>query len=100
MAYKVHNLREGGRPCPAGYTSWIDYWEKRTGMCVGRCHLHGNACQRQATDGAHVQLDAIYSNRNWYIVPLCYLHNMQLGQTINVYGPLVPVDPNDPIILR
>ena len=29
--YYVRNLREGGRPAPSGYSSWLDYWEKRTG---------------------------------------------------------------------
>ena len=27
--YYVHNLRQGGSPAPAGYSSWLDYWERR-----------------------------------------------------------------------
>ena len=27
--YFVHNLKAGARPAPAGYSSWLDYWEKR-----------------------------------------------------------------------
>ena len=25
--YYVHNLRAGARPAPAGYSSWLDYWD-------------------------------------------------------------------------
>ena len=38
ITFKVHNLEEGARPAPTGYSSWLDYWEKATGMKAGWCH--------------------------------------------------------------
>lgn len=98
MTYKVHNLQEGNRPVPAGYSSWLNYWERKVGHAAGNCHKRPNTCQNDATDGAHVQLDASYGNNNWYIVPLCHLHNLQRGETFWVEGPLVPVDSRNSIL--
>ena len=51
MQYYIHNLQEGSRPTPIGYSSWIDYWERKTGTKAGNCHKNG--CNEPATDGAH-----------------------------------------------
>lgn len=68
--YKVHNLGEGARPAPFGYSSWLDYWEKATGMKANRCHrVDCTQLLAKATDGAHVQLDNPNDN-HWYIVPV------------------------------
>ncbi len=93
--FYVHNLREGSRPAPFGYSSWIDYWEKKTGQKAGKCHYCG--CNNAANDGGHVQLKN-HSNDAWYIVPLCHYHNCQFGKDFYVTGPLVPVNENYPIL--
>jgi hypothetical protein len=87
MKYHVKNLQEGSKPTPSGYTSWIDYWERKTGKKAVKCHKTG--CNELATDGAHVQLEN--GGNEWYIVPLCHKCNMQRGQSFMVEGPLVPV---------
>ena len=87
--YYVHNLRQGGSPAPAGYSSWLDYWEKKTGLSAGTCHRVG--CYKTATDGAHVQI--VNGGNEWYIVPLCHSCNTQFGSNFYVNGPLVPVNP-------
>lgn len=83
--HRVHNLREGNRPVPAGYSSWIDYWEKATGLKAGNCHNVN--CNAKATDGGHVQLD--FGSDKWYIVPLCHWCNTQFGMHFTAEGPLV-----------
>lgn len=98
MNYLVVNLKEKRRPHPEGYKSWIDYWEHRTGQAAGHCHKRIGTCMEDAKDGAHVQLKDS-ENRTWYIAPTCHFHNMQLGATYWVEGPLVPVDPENPNIL-
>ena len=94
MLYRVHNLQEGYRPAPAGYCSWIDYWERATGLTADLCHVIN--CTSEATDGAHVQLDNSYDDR-WYIVPMCHFHNCQFGTHFTVEGPLVSA--TDPTVI-
>ena len=98
MNYKVHNLRAGVRPVPNGYSSWIDYWEKSTGLKATSCHnTVCNVSFRNASmDGAHVQRDTPNDNR-WWIVPLCHRCNTQFGAHFTVSGPLVNV--SDPSII-
>lgn len=88
MVYKVHNLKEGGRP-----GNWLRYWEEAVKRKATTCHKVG--CNKKATDGAHVQLHDS-PNRKWYIVPLCHECNCQRGEVFLVRGPLVSVtDPTD-----
>lgn len=94
MLYRVHNLQEGGRPVPTGFTSWLAYWEWATKQNAYLCHMMG--CTSRATDGAHVQLDTPSDNR-WYIVPMCHFHNCQFGAHLVVEGPLVAV--TDPTVI-
>ena len=87
--FKVHNLGEGARPTPIGYLSWLDYWEKATGMKANWCHRFDcTQLLAKATDGAHVQLDNPNDN-HWYIVPLCHKCNSQFRAHFTVRGPLV-----------
>ena len=92
--FYVRNLRSGSRPAPAGYSSWLDYWGRRTGKDAGMCHH--STCYRTATDGAHVQL--VNGGSEWYIVPLCHSCNLKYGESLFVEGPLVPVNPYSPIL--
>ena len=89
----VKNLRQGKSSVPPGYSSWLDYWEKKTGIKTGFCHRSG--CFQTATDGAHVQI--VNGGNEWYIVPLCHSCNMDRGASFAVNGPLVPVNPDYPI---
>ncbi len=94
MKYRVHNLREGSRPAPKGYRSWLDYWEKSIGKDAHFCGEY--QCLAPAKVGAHVQLiDS--EDRKWYIVPMCQSHNCQFGDELTVVGPLVAV--SDPSII-
>lgn len=92
--YYVKNLHSGARPAPSGYSSWLDYWERRSGQEAKNCHH--SACYRSATDGAHVKL--VNGGSEWYIVPLCHPCNLKYGEVLFVDGPLVPVDPFSPIM--
>lgn len=94
MLYRVHNLQEGYRLAPAGYSSWLAYWERANKLNAGFCHVFGCVCT--ATDGAHVQLDNSSDNR-WYIVPMCHFHNCQFGAHFTVEGPLVAA--TDPSVI-
>lgn len=92
MIYNVHNLHNGNRTVPKGYTSWLDYWVKSTKRPAGLCHRLDCVADdfALATDGAHIQLDDANDNY-WYIVPLCHKCNTQFGDRFQVLGPLVRV---------
>lgn len=94
MNYSVRNIQEGSRPAPPGFSSWLDFWEKKTGIKAGTCHRY--SCREKATDGSHVQLTD--GSNAWYIVPLCHACNMQKGKVITVEGPLVPVNPSNKVL--
>ena len=70
MAVKVKNLNGTEGKSPSPYSSWLEYWEKKTGQKVDECA----ACSRKADVGGHVKkVDG--SDDNHYIVPLCNSHN-------------------------
>ena len=78
---------------PAGYDSWLDYWEDKSGKTAKRCsatdcHLLG----RSNLVGAHVQKVNSYDN-NWYIVPLCRGCNNRTDE-FYVEETLVPIPSN------
>lgn len=95
MLYKISNVNgtSNRAKLPNGYASWIDYWEKKTGLKAGFCHAL--CCYDYATDGAHVNVDG-YGDA-WYIVPLCHAHNMS-SKSFYAEGPLVPVNPESDIL--
>lgn len=95
MQYTVTNVIGSSSKAvlPYGYSSWIDYWEKKTGRIATYCHCIG--CLQKATDGAHVYVAGY--GYNWYIVPLCHAHNLTRDSFV-VEGPLVPINPNLPIL--
>lgn len=95
MSYLVTNVAGSSSRAalPSGYTSWIDFWEKKTGLKANYCKE--TSCINMATDGAHVQVSG--QGDYWYIVPLCHRHNMSMGY-FYVEGPLVPVNTNLPIL--
>lgn len=95
MIYNVYNVNGSSNRAslPAGYSSWMDFWEKKTGRKANLCKC--TACMESATDGAHVNVDGY--GYYWFITPLCHMHNMSNG-TLQVDGPLVPVNENLPIL--
>lgn len=65
----VHNLNKtADRKPPAGYTTWIKWWETQTGRRFYSCSRVG--CNNFADVGAHVQQEGS-ADKSWYIVPLC-----------------------------
>ncbi len=60
---------------PAGYDSWLDYWEQNSGIYLDKntlykCPACGKSFYRKNFDGCHVQ-KANSIDRKWYIMPLC-----------------------------
>lgn len=68
---KIRNINGIPDPgCPSG--SWMEYWEKMSGQKTTYCLAVG--CVGKDLAGAHVQ-KADARDENWYIYPLCSLHN-------------------------
>ena len=91
---KVKNVNGSSRfESPAGYGSWLDYWEERSGKtargwCATDCFVNG----RDNLVGAHVQKVNGFDN-SWYIVPLCRSCNNRTDE-FYVDEVLVPVPSN------
>jgi hypothetical protein len=98
----VKNVPDSGHDVPPSkYKSWIDFWEKHTGLSAGECKKIN--CHEEAEDGGHVYVlrrkdmtesgetkekDLNYSNP--YIVPLCKPENHPSNEeSYWVEGPLV-----------
>lgn len=69
---KVKNLigtsKEKYATPPKGYSSWLDYWEKKSEKVSMFCEC--KECFELAKVGAHV-IEDNSECRKWYIVPLC-----------------------------
>ena len=50
---------------PAGYSSWLDYWEDVTGLDASEA----TGYKREELDGCHVQL-VDNEDKGWYITPM------------------------------
>ena len=76
----------GGRKCPSGFSSWLEYYMKSNGLTTTpTCSRKGCACN--ATLGAHVKKVGSTDN-SWYIVPLCDACNglsvdFEINSTVN-----------------
>ena len=91
---KVKNVNGSGRyVSPAGYSTWLDYWEAHSGKTASRCSATDcHKLGRSNLVGAHVQ--KVYgSDNNWYIVPLCRGCNTRIDE-FYVDETLVPVPSN------
>ena len=75
---KIKNVKGSSKVSPnppAGYESWLDYWEKNFGQTLDPdkwydCPGCGKNIQRKNFDGCHVQkVDS--TDQKWYIIPLC-----------------------------
>ena len=72
---------------PAGYKSWLDYYQRLTNKTDLTCSVAG--CNNKATDGAHVYNTKTHSKAK-YIVPLCHSCNMSQSELSLKQGiPLV-----------
>lgn len=58
---------------PTGYTSWLDYWEKKKGKKATICEARN--CSNNPDVGGHV-IKAGQGGKE-YILPICYSHNNQ-----------------------
>lgn len=63
--------------CKCG--SWLAHWQNFSGQRLLVCSEIN--CYETATDGAHVQLvpGLLGSDKRWYIVPFCRMHNHSSG---------------------
>ena len=79
---KVKNINgTTGRKSPDNM-SWLEYYMQKAGwtfepLCCG-CN-----CIEKSRVGAHVmKVDS--RDKKWYIVPMCYDHNNQRGETLEI----------------
>lgn len=56
---------------PSGYSSWLDFWEKKKGKKATVCEARH--CKARADVGGHV-IKAGQGGKE-YILPICYIHN-------------------------
>lgn len=68
MSVKVKNKKgTGNNNAPSGYSSWKDFWEKKTGKKFGICGAIN--CSSSAEHGGHVY--DVSKTAKEYIIPLC-----------------------------
>ncbi len=88
---RIKNVVGSSRfPAPSGYESWLDYWEKKTGIKKSICGASG--CSNTVLVGAHVQ-KVNSADKSWYITPLCTKCNQRTDE-FDVHWDLVPVPSN------
>ena len=81
---RVKNLNgTADRNPPSGYNSWKDFYISRRGRWPSTCACL--YCRESADVGAHVKKVGSADN-SWYIAPLCYRHNNQFGEELEVVG--------------
>jgi len=68
----VHNINGTKDRKPYGYSSWLEFWKKKSGKTKSLCAAKD--CTNAVAVGAHVQKDGS-NDRHWYITPLCYSCN-------------------------
>ncbi len=89
---RVKNVDGSSRfPKPAGFDSWLDYWEKQTGRSATNCSAN-SWCGRDLV-GAHVQ-KVNSTDKCYYIVPLCRSCNQRNDEFEVDTNLLVPVPSN------
>ena len=81
---RVKNLEHtADRNPPKGFTSFKEFYSYRRSFWPTQCACLG--CNKSADVGGHVKKVGLYDN-SWYIIPLCYYHNNQFGQELEVVG--------------
>lgn len=88
---KVKNANGSSRfRIPLGYASWLDYWEKQTGLKMSICGCKN--CNNTDLVGGHV-IKANSTDKHYYITPICRSCNNRTDE-FYVYWDLVPVPSN------
>lgn len=90
MGIRVNNINgTAGRACKCG--AWLDHWKKFSGQTTSYCSEL--TCRNKPEVGAHVQRDAS-NDTSWYIVPLCTLHNREIGRSLTLIDGIRLVSAN------
>ncbi|MDP1760274.1 MAG: hypothetical protein Q8L01_02380 [Candidatus Woesebacteria bacterium] len=78
---KINNINGTSQNnCKCG--SWLEHWQKFSNQNPLRyCPVLN--CLEKAELGAHVQKDSIF-DRNWYIVPMCKVHNAERNKSLEI----------------
>lgn len=78
-----------GNTPPAGYTSWLDFWEKKKEKKATTCEVR--SCNGKADLGGHVIKSS--EGGKEYILPMCYsCNNKPDGEVFQAWeSDLVPV---------
>ena len=94
MITKVKNASGTSRyDAPAGYGSWLEYWERKSGKTAWRCSATDcHKLGRSNLVGAHVKKVGGSDNHS-YIVPLCRECNMRTDE-FYVDEVLIPLPSN------
>ncbi len=61
----------GDKNPPSGYSSWLDFWEKKKGKKANVCEVY--SCNGNADVGGHVIKSG--EGGKEYILPMCYSCN-------------------------
>ena len=81
---RIKNLNHtADRNAPEGYSSCKAFYIGRRHSWPTYCACY--SCNNIAEVGAHVKKVGVNDN-SWYIIPLCYYHNNQFGQELDVVG--------------
>jgi len=78
---KVNNVN-GTSDNTCKCSSWLNHWKKFSGQALPE-YCTEKTCTRKPEVGAHVQKDS-YTDKGWYIVPLCKEHNAETGESLNI----------------
>lgn len=68
---KVKNV-EGHYKVPTGYSSWLNYWERKMNKKVDECQKNG-CNEKEDLVGGHVH--KVGDEDTVYLVPICQEHN-------------------------
>ena len=69
---KVKNV-QGHYNIPAGYSSWLNYWERKMKKTAEVCQK--DKCnEKENLEGGHVHI--VGDEETVYLVPICYEHNL------------------------
>jgi hypothetical protein len=96
--YRVENVKgSSNEMLPHGYSSWIEYWEKRSYRKAQKCSRI-DCNQTKNIEGAHVYIIGENVEKE-YITPLCREHNNpNVTEEFDVNETLVPIDISDNFI--